>query len=234
MKSDRFPLTAGLILGLIFVASVLALLGTGQQWLLDLLSLVEAGKRQHLLAMIVVYVLAFAVLATLTLPVGSLFCLAAGYLFGIITGFLAALTGALLAAGLTFVIIRHFGGSGVRQRLAKGRAAPWLHSLERDATWYLILLRIVPIAPYFAVNATAAVTGIGMTHFMLATAIGLLPTTIVYAAVGAGLGSLVDARDILGPELLLNPEIALPLAGLILIVICSWFFRRRLQPRSRP
>jgi uncharacterized membrane protein YdjX (TVP38/TMEM64 family) len=228
MKPGRLPLTAGLLLGLIFIAVVIAMAGAGQDWLFKLLALVESGKREHLAAMMLAYVLAFAVLATLTLPVGTLFCLAAGYLFGIPFGFLAAMTGALLGATLTFVLVRCFGGARVRQQLSVGRTAPWLGALERDATWYLILLRIVPVAPYFAVNAAAAVTGIGIWHFLLATAAGLVPTTIVYAAVGSGLESLLEARDMLGPALLLEPEIGLPLLGLVFIIIASWLIRRRL------
>ena len=228
MSSNRLPLTAGLLLGVIFIAAVVALVGLGQDWVFELLALVEAGKREHMVAMTLAYVLAFAVLSTLTLPVGTLFCLAAGYLFGIPFGFLAAMTGALLGASLTFVLVRRFGGTRIRRQLAAGRAAPWLAALEKDATWYLILLRIVPVAPYFAVNAAAAVTGIGSTHFLLATTIGLIPTTIVYAAVGSGLESLVEARDMLGRELLMQPEIGLPLLGLVSILITSWLIRRRL------
>ncbi len=228
MNPDRLPLTAGLLLGVIFIAALLAVAGAGQDWLFELLALVEAGKREHLLAMMLAYMLAFAVLATLTLPVGTLFCLAAGYLFGIPLGFLAAMAGALLGATLTFVLVRSFGGTRIRQRLATGRAAPWLGALERDATWYLVLLRIVPVAPYFAVNAAAAVTGIRGGHFLLATAVGLVPTTLVYAAVGSGLESLLDARDMLGPALLLEPKIGLPLLGLAVIIITSWLIRHRL------
>jgi uncharacterized membrane protein YdjX (TVP38/TMEM64 family) len=228
MKPDRLPLTAGLLLGMVFIAAVVALVGTGQDWLFDFLALVEEGKREHYAAMMLAYVIAFAVLATLTLPVGTLFCLAAGYLFGMPTGFALALTGALISASLTFFLVRRFGGRKVRENLARGRTAPWLRSLERDATWYLILLRIVPVAPYFAVNAAAAVTGIGIVHFLVATAVGLVPTTIVYAAIGAGLGSLVEARDMLGPDILLQPEIGLPLLALVAIIVASWVIRRRL------
>ena len=228
MNPNRLPLTAGLLLGVIFIAAVVALVGAGQDWLFELLAAVEAGKREYLVTMILAYVLAFAVLATLTLPVGTLFCLAAGYLFGIPVGFLAAMTGALLGAILTFVLVRRFGGSRVRRQLAAGRAAPWLRALERNATWYLVLLRIVPVAPYFVVNAAAGVTGIGTGHFLLATAAGLVPTTIIYAAVGSGLESLVEARDMLGPELLLQAEIGLPLLGLAMIIVSSWLIRRRL------
>lgn len=227
MTFERWPLTVGLMLGLVILAAVVALAGIGQDWLFDFLARVEEGKREHYVAMMLAYVFAFAILATITLPVGTLFCLAAGYLFGIVTGFAAAITGALLGAALTFVLVRRFGGNRVRSKLASGRAAPWLNSLEKEATWYLILLRIVPVAPYFAVNAAAAVTGISTGHFLLATALGLLPTTIVYAAVGAGLGSLVEARDMLGPEILLQPEIGLPLLGLVVIIVASWLIRRR-------
>lgn len=230
MSPNRLALTICLMLALIFIATVLALLGPNSQWLMELLAAIEQGKREHRLAMLMVYIAAFALLATLTLPVGTLFCLAAGYLFGIVQGFLAALIGALLAAALTFILMRHFGGRRLRAQMDYSRMAPWLRALERDATWYLVLLRIVPVAPYFAVNAAAAVTRIGLLHFIAATAAGLVPITLVYAAVGAGLGSLVEARTMLGPGLLMRPEIGLPLLGLVALIMAGWLARRRLTP----
>lgn len=226
---ERLPVTVGLLLTLIVIPIVVAMAGTGQEWLLGMLHTLEQGARENFMATLVIFVGAFALLATLTLPIATLFCLAGGYLFGIPVGFLAALAGATAGAAVTFLLARLIGGPGVRRRLLAGRAERWLIVIERDATWYLILLRIVPIAPFFAVNAAAGVTGIGFVHFMVATTIGLIPTTIVYSAVGAGLNSLVDARDMLGPQMLLRPGIGLPLLGLGLIIAASWIFRRRFR-----
>lgn len=226
----RLPLTAGLLLGVIVLASVIALVGAGQEWLVNVLHELEAGARAHYFRGLFIFVTAFALLAMLTLPVATLFCLAGGYLFGALIGSAASLAGACCAAALTFLLARYAGGRTVRMRLAAGRADTWLTALERDATWYLILLRIVPVAPFFAINAAAGVTGVGFGHFLLTTTIGLIPITIIYASVGASLNSILDARDMLGPALLLQPQIGLPLAALATIIITSWIIRRRLHP----
>lgn len=226
----RLPLSAGLLLAVIVLASVIALIGAGQEWLVNLLHQLEAGVQAQFLGGLVIFLTAFALLATLTLPVATLFCLAGGYLFGALVGSAAALAGACLSAGLTFLLARYAGGRAVRLRLSAGRANTWLNVLERDATWYLILLRIVPVAPFFAINVAAGVTNVGFIHFMLTTTVGLIPITIIYASVGASLNSILDARDMLGPALLLRPQIGLPLAALATIVITSWIIRRRLTP----
>lgn len=228
---SRLPLTAGLLLAVIVLATVIALVGAGQEWLIDLLYRLEAGVQEYFLGGLIIFLIAFALLATLTLPVASLFCLAGGYLFGVLVGSAAALAGACLSAALTFVLARYAGGRAVRLRLAAGRADTWLTALERDATWYLILLRIVPVAPFFAINAAAGITGVGFIHFMLTTTVGLIPITIIYASVGASLNSILEARDMLGPALLLQPQIGLPLAALATIIIASWIIRRRLHSR---
>ena len=74
-----------------------------------------------------------------------------------------------------------------------GRIAPLLAILERDATWYLVLLRVVPIAPFFIINAAAALTRISARHFHVATTAGLIPTTLIYASLGGGIGSVLQA-----------------------------------------
>lgn len=227
----RPPITAGLLLAVIFLAGIIALAGMGQEWLIAALHQAESAIRGHFIAGLIVFIGAFVVLATLTLPVGTLFCLAGGYLFGIPIGALASLAGACISAGLTFVLARRLGGEPVLVRLSTGRTETWLRALERDAPWYLVLLRIVPVAPFFVVNAAAAIIGIRFSHYMLTTATGLIPVTVIYASVGAGLNSMLDAGRMLSPGLLLKPEIGLPLAALAALVMASWLIRRRLLQR---
>ncbi len=194
-----------------------------------LLENLSARVDRHFWLALLLFVLSFAVLAALALPIGSLYCLAAGYLFGIGTGAVAALIGACLGAALTFLLIGQLGGRGVRGRLRQSRVEPVLRLLERDAVWYLIILRVVPIAPFFLVNAAAAMTRISALRFHLATLLGLAPVCLVYAAVGNGLGSMLEARELLGPGLLLKPDVGLPLLGLLLLIALSWALRRRLK-----
>jgi uncharacterized membrane protein YdjX (TVP38/TMEM64 family) len=225
---QHWPLTTGMLIMLVALALVLVLGALGVDQVFNLLQAMESAIERDFVLILTVFIASFAVLAVLALPIGSLYCLAAGYLFGLWLGSAAALVGASIAAAVTFALVRRFGGLGMRQRLAQSRVEPLLKLLERDATWYLILFRIIPLAPFFVVNAAAGMARISAWHFNLATLAGLVPTTIIYAAVGNGLGSMLDARDLAGPELLLQPTIGLPLLALVALIVLTFLVRQRM------
>lgn len=178
------------------------------------------------------YIALFTLLVLTTLPVGTIFCLVGGYLFGLSLGTVAALIAATSGATLTLLLVRGLGGSALRNKLNRSRLEPWLKLLERDATWYLILLRLIPVMPFFPINAAAGLVHIRVWHFAAATALGLLPTTLIYASIGNGLNSVMEARELAGPELLLEPEVGLPLAALALLILAALVVRHRMLGRQ--
>lgn len=200
--------------------------------IMDLLAGVDALVHQHYLAALAIFMLSFIILATLAVPIGSFYCLAAGYLFGTLMGAGASLLASVAAAMLTLWMARGLIGPGVRKRIAEGRLSRVIVLLERDATWYLILLRIVPIAPFFLVNFAAGFTRIGARLFFLATLVGMAPTALIYASLGSGIGSLIEARELTGARLLLRSDIALPLIALALLILFSWLVKHRLALRA--
>lgn len=232
-RTGRWPLTAGLTLTLAVITLVVLFGQLGVDSTFDLLADMERRVALRFWPVMASFVVTFAILSAIALPIGSLFCLVAGYLFGISLGFMASLVGSMAGATLTFYLVRSMGGARLRERLAQGRIDRLLKLLERDATWYLIVLRIVPIAPFFVINAAAALAWISAPRFFLATLAGLIPTTLIYAAVGNGLGSLVEARSMMGPALLLQPSIGLPLLGLVGLIMAS-FLAHRLIRRPEP
>jgi len=160
-------------------------------------------------------------------------CLSGGYLFGASAGAALAWSGALAGALLTFLLIRLIAGDRVRRFLLRGRGAHLLDLIERDAFFYLLALRVVPIAPFFAINAAGAMLRITPGRFALATGLGLVPLMSIYAGVGAGVETLVDAQQLDGWALLRQPRVIGPLAGLLALLIAGWLFRRRLIRRQR-
>ncbi len=219
---------AGPIIALALVAVLIALAWLGADHVFNLLVWLDQLIERYFWVSLLIYSLSFTALVVVTLPIGTLFCIAGGYFFGLWLGAAAALLGASLGATLTFVMVRYGGGRKLRDRVHEGKLEDLLVMLERDATWYLILLRIVPVAPFFLINAAAGMTRIGFVQFSLATVAGLIPTTLIYASIGQGLGSIRQAQDHVGPGVLLKPEVGLPLVVLALIVIFSYVVRRRL------
>lgn len=222
-------LTAGAAAALLLVVVIIVLGRMGIDPVLEQLASLESLVKARFWLALLVFVAAFILLSLVALPVGTLFCLTGGYLFGPWLGAGAALLGASTAALLTLLMVRHFGGRLLRRRLARSRIEPWAERIERDAEWYVALSRIIPVAPFFVVNAAAGMSKMPVWRFALASTLGLIPITLIYAAVGNGLGSLLEARDVMGPELLLEPHIGLPLLALVGLIVSSWGLKRWME-----
>lgn len=225
--SRRLQRTAWLIAGLLVLLLLGAIVIGGVEPALAVLKQLEAAVDDHFWLALAGFILGFLALVILGLPVGTLFCLSGGYLFGTLIGSLAALAGANLGALATFFLVRRLGGRALRERLDTGVSDRLLTLLERDASWYLVLLRVIPFAPFFPVNTAAAMADIHPLRFLLATLIGLVPTTVLYAAIGNGVGSVLEASEMVGVELWLNPALWMPVAGLVLLLAFGLYWHRR-------
>lgn len=228
MQHKRIKLAAATLLLSITLAFAVALTDIGQESILKLIGQLEGMVANHYWPGVVVYVLAFAVLITLTLPAATVFTVAGGFLFGAGVGSGAALAGMVLGAVLTFSIMRLLRVREDGKFLREGRAQAIFELMDRNAVFYVTLLRIVPVAPCFAVNAGAAITRIDFVRFVIASLVGLTPSAIVYGSVGSGLDTLIEASEVMSPTLLLEPRIGLPMLGVVVLILVSWIFRRRL------
>jgi len=138
--------------------------------------------------------------------------------------------GATAGAVLLFLIARTALGEPLR-----ARAGPWLSKMadgfRADAFNYLLVLRLVPIFPFWLVNLVPALLGVPLSTFALATAIGIVPGSLVYASVGAGLGVVLERGEEPDLGLLFEPAVLLPLLGLAALALLPVAWRRL---RARP
>src|SRR5947209_10066300 len=161
-----------------------------------------------------VYIFAYAILVALSVPGAAILTIAGGFLFGTWVGGLCAVIGATLGATAIFLAAR--AGLGA---LAK-RAGRFVGKLEAgfraDAFNYLLVLRLVPIFPFWLVNLVPALVGVRLPTYVLATFLGILPGTFVYASLGNGLGSLVEEPDL---AIIFKPSLLVPIVGLALLAL---------------
>jgi uncharacterized membrane protein YdjX (TVP38/TMEM64 family) len=160
------------------------------------------------------YVAIYAMLVALSIPVGAVLTIAGGYLFGTWLGGLSAVVGATLGATGIFLAARA-GLGGLAQR-----AGPFVGKLEAgfraDAFNYLLVLRLVPIFPFWLVNLVPALVGVRPRSYMLATFLGIIPGTFVYASLGSGLGEIVQEPDL---GIVFHPSVLLPIVGLAVLAL---------------
>jgi uncharacterized membrane protein YdjX (TVP38/TMEM64 family) len=161
-----------------------------------------------------VYIMVYAMLVALSVPGGAVLTMAGGFLFGPWLGTLCAVVGATLGATGIFLAARA-GLGGLAHR-----AGPFIAKLEAgfraDAFNYLLVLRLVFIVPFWLVNLVPALVGVKLRTYVLATFIGIIPATFVFASLGSGLANVVEEP---GLAVLLRPSLLVPIVGLALLAL---------------
>jgi uncharacterized membrane protein YdjX (TVP38/TMEM64 family) len=118
----------------------------------------------------------YAVVAVLGLPPVPL--LVGGAAFGPLYGSLYNLFGLFLGASLAYTVAKLLGREFVL-RVTGQRFRRAERLFERHGFWPLVQTRFLPI-PFAVVNFGAALSGVGPPHFLAATALGLLPSTVIH------------------------------------------------------
>lgn len=121
---------------------------------------------------------------TLTPAPASVLTIAAGAIFGVPTGITVVTVAATLSAVGAFYLGRLLGRDGV-QSLASGRLDSFDRLVRRRGIAAVIVVRLVPLFPYAAVNYLAGLTAVRARDYTIGTIIGILPATAAYVAVGA-------------------------------------------------
>ena len=175
----------------------------------DLLSAVES----HPVLSAAAYFAAYVAVAALSLPAASVMTLLGGFLFGTLLGGTLAVVSATVGASVVFLVARSSFGSALRERA--GPLAERVSANFRDNAFeYLLFMRLVPLFPFFAVNIAPALLGVGLRTFFLATLIGIVPGTFVYAHLGRELGTISSLSDLLSADVL----VAFTLLGLVALL----------------
>ncbi|HEU4424068.1 MAG TPA: VTT domain-containing protein [Pilimelia sp.] len=141
---------------------------------------------------------------------------ACGALFGVVDGFWCALAAAVLAAILTFLAGR-WAGRGFITARAGGR----LHRLDgwlaRRGLLAVVVVRLLPLAPYGLVGYAYGATSVRRRHYIAGSLIGATPSCFSYAVIGAA---------VVAPGQF-SPVTLVPAAfGLLVSSGAAWHWRR--------
>lgn len=171
------------------------------------------------------YVLAYIVIVAFSLPAGLVATLTGGFLFGTVFGGLLTVIGATVGATIIFLAARTALGDMLR-----AKAGPKLRKLEEgfgeNAFSYMLVLRLVPLFPFFLVNLAPAFLGVSLRTYVAATFLGIIPATFVFASLGNGLGAVFDAGRDPDLGLIFEPQIIGPILALALLALLPVVYRR--------
>lgn len=163
----------------------------------------------------VVFVVVYAALIVAMLP-GSIGTVVAGAVFGMWIGFAAALTGATIGASLAFATARVCGRDGAVVLLGeKAELADRL--IDERGLLGIVVLRLLPIVPFNALNYAAGLSNLGFVRYLFGTVVGMVPGTFIVASLAS------RAED---PS---SPGFAASLMSAVMVLLASVFVANRLR-----
>ena len=133
-----------------------------------------------------VFVAIYVVLTVLLVP-GAVGSTAAGVLFGAAWGTALTVFGATAGATIAFLIARALGREQV-ERLAGPKVAAVDRWFSERGLGAVLFVRLVPLFPFNAVNYGAGLSGLSFRTYVVGTGIGIVPGTVAFVGLGAGLG----------------------------------------------
>ena len=149
---------------------------------------------QHFLLSIAIYFLLYAGLVAISFPGASLLTVAAGFLFGGLQGAFITVFAATAGAVAIFLVARSSFGDFLADK-----AGPFVEKMvdgfNKDAFNYLLSIRLTPLFPFWVVNIVPALLNMNLLPYAVATFLGIIPGTLAYSYVGAGLGSVIAAQE---------------------------------------
>jgi uncharacterized membrane protein YdjX (TVP38/TMEM64 family) len=177
------------------------------------------------------YVLVYVAVVAFSFPGAAILTLAGGFLFGAALGTALTAVGATVGATIVFLFAKFLLGNSAFHRL--GTQYPNLVVGIRENAWsYLLVLRFVPLFPFFLVNLVAAFVGVKLSTYVLTTFFGILPGTAVFSLSGAGLGSILDQGGNISVSSILTPTILIALVGLAALSLAAIPIRKKLMTKS--
>ena len=179
------------------------------------------------------FFLFYVAVAALSLPGAVVLTMAAGALFGLLWGTVIVSFASSIGATLAFLVSRFLFRDAIQDRFGD-RLSAINNGMAKDGVFYLFMLRLVPLFPFFIVNLLMGLTPIRTSSYYWVSQVGMLAGTLVYVNAGTQLAKITGLSSIVSPGLL----ISFTLLG-VFPLLAKWFLhflqRRRVYAKwKRP
>jgi uncharacterized membrane protein YdjX (TVP38/TMEM64 family) len=175
-----------------------------------------AFRDQNYALTILVFLGIYIMIVGFSLPGASVATITGGFLFGTVFGVLANVTGATLGAVVIFLAARMGLGETLKARMdaSEGLVRKVKAGIDENQWSMLFFIRLVPVVPFFVANLIPAFLGVPLYRFVISTFLGIIPGSLVFTSIGAGLGSVFARGETPDFGIIFEPHILLPILGL--------------------
>ncbi|WP_299303922.1 TVP38/TMEM64 family protein [uncultured Litoreibacter sp.] len=178
-------------------------------------ALIEFRDANYVLA-VLSFITIYILIVGFSLPGAAIATLTGGFLFATFPGALYNVIGATIGATAIFTAARVGFGDKLADKMetGSGLVKQIKDGIDENQWSVLFLIRLVPAVPFFVANLVPALVDVPYQRFVISTFLGIIPGSVVYTSVGAGLGEVFERGETPNLGIIFEPHILLPILGL--------------------
>ena len=189
--------------------------------------ILEQVKNSNIFISSILFLLG-TIIWVLLLGFGSPVFLIGGFIFGKWLGTLIIVFGLSIGATFLYMFANYFLKDLIEEKFSSRFNNLTEKFKENEFTFFLIY-RFIGGIPFFISNILPTIFNVKIRNFFLGSVIGMTPQLFVGASLGAGLNKILEenseAPSLL--QLLLTPDIYLPIIGIITLVLIGFLLRKK-------
>tara|TARA_B100000902_G_C27021091_1_gene769611 strand:+ start:60 stop:779 length:720 start_codon:yes stop_codon:yes gene_type:complete len=183
-------------------------------------------RKSNILSLTLLFVL-FVIIWVLAGGFGSPVAIFAGFIFGKWFGVLVVSVGLSVGALLLYIFANFFLREFIKEKFLI-KFINLEKKFKKSEFFYLLLYRFVGGIPFAISNILPCVFNVKTKNFFWATLIGITPSIFIVCSLGEGLEKIIN-ENTKAPsfiELIVSPEIYVPLVIFIFFVFLTIFLRK--------
>ena len=151
-----------------------------------------------------------------------------GFIFGKWLGALILVFGNTLGGVLLYLLAKTFFSELIKEKFAT-KFAKFIEFFNKNDTIYFMFFRFMGGGgtPFPIQNVLPVIFNMSVKNYIVATFLGIIPTTFVTVALGSGIEDVIDQNAELNfLSVFLSPEIYLPIIGFFILLIIAFLIKR--------
>ena len=175
---------------------------------------------------VIIFMLIYISAVTFSIPGATVLSVTGGFIFGLELGLILNVVSATIGATFLFLAVR-LGFGNLFGKFEKGsvKFSDLIEQLKVNEINLLLLLRLIPVVPFFVANILPAIANVSLKNFFWTTFLGIIPGGFVFTLIGANAGNFFDRGEAPDLTVFWSFEFLGPLICLIILVAFPMFFR---------
>jgi uncharacterized membrane protein YdjX (TVP38/TMEM64 family) len=186
-------------------------------------------KNDNFLGFSLLFIIA-SVIWVLLLGFGSPIAILAGFIFGKWYGTFFSVLSFTIGSSLLYLLARYYFESFITKILSK-TIHKYKNLFNKNEFLYFMIFRFTGGAgiPFAIQNVLPVVFNMKIKNYIYATFLGLVPTVFVINSLGEGIENLIENnKNIDYKNIFTDPGIYVPLIGFLIILLISYFIKKKI------